>query len=209
MAAGKRPRVERSGPYLNVIVPTILDLMHVDAPTGDKFDFVSGQSLVLDVVKPPSHEPKERVIFVDMSADLVGVVESGEHRAKRAELRVDITVDLQPRKRFARVSPHFAPVDESELAGLAPERDVFRDRQRRDQIHLLINRADAGRLGVRETARGDQQSGDEGACAHERLRSAFNPRRHRGIHSIVPALPGSENAAAGFNALDDCGENRG
>ncbi|MBN1610665.1 MAG: sulfatase-like hydrolase/transferase [Polyangiaceae bacterium] len=48
------------------VVPTILDLFGVPAPIGK--DALSGQSVLLDVVPPPKHEPEERVVFIDMSA---------------------------------------------------------------------------------------------------------------------------------------------
>jgi arylsulfatase A-like enzyme len=50
------------------VVPTILDLFRQPAPSGKDFDFVSGQSLLLDVMRPPGYEPKPRIVFVDMTA---------------------------------------------------------------------------------------------------------------------------------------------
>lgn len=65
---GVAPRRERVRRGAIDLVPTILDLMHVDPPTGEGNDFLAGQSLLSDIVKPPSHEPQERIVFVDMSA---------------------------------------------------------------------------------------------------------------------------------------------
>ena len=51
------------------LVPTILDALGVEPPPGDaKSDFISGQSLLDDVVAPPGHEPAARDLFVDMPA---------------------------------------------------------------------------------------------------------------------------------------------
>jgi choline-sulfatase len=50
------------------VVPTILDLFRLPGPSGQGSDFVSGQSLLLDVMRPPGHEPKPRIVFVDMTA---------------------------------------------------------------------------------------------------------------------------------------------
>ena len=47
------------------LVPTILDLFGVPDPTGK--DALSGQSVLLDIVPPPKHEPEERIVFIDMS----------------------------------------------------------------------------------------------------------------------------------------------
>jgi arylsulfatase A-like enzyme len=50
------------------VVPTILDLYRMPLPKGDGDDFVSGKSLLYDIMMPPGHEPKPRIVFVDMSA---------------------------------------------------------------------------------------------------------------------------------------------
>ncbi len=50
------------------VVPTILELQKVAFPSGEGFDFISGRSLLRDVVMPPGHEPEKRIVFVDMSA---------------------------------------------------------------------------------------------------------------------------------------------
>jgi arylsulfatase A-like enzyme len=50
------------------LVPTILDLMGVAAPTGEGTDFVSGHSLAPEIVTAEADAPKARPIFVDMSA---------------------------------------------------------------------------------------------------------------------------------------------
>ncbi len=60
-----RVRARRSGVD---IVPTILDLMKVARPTGNGSDFISGHSLLEDVLMPPGHQPEQRIVFVDMSA---------------------------------------------------------------------------------------------------------------------------------------------
>jgi len=50
------------------VVPTILELQKLPAPSGEGSDFISGQSLLRDVMRPPGHEPQARIVFVDMSA---------------------------------------------------------------------------------------------------------------------------------------------
>jgi choline-sulfatase len=50
------------------LVPTILDLYRLPAPSGEGTDFVSGQSLLLDVIRPAGYEPKPRIVFIDMTA---------------------------------------------------------------------------------------------------------------------------------------------
>jgi arylsulfatase A-like enzyme len=50
------------------IVPTLLDIYGTPSPSGQGDDFISGRSLLKDVLMPAGHEPKPRVIFMDMSA---------------------------------------------------------------------------------------------------------------------------------------------
>jgi arylsulfatase A-like enzyme len=56
------------------LVPTILQLFRqplppdaAEAPKGS-FDFVSGQSLLPDIMMPPGYKPEKRIVFVDMPA---------------------------------------------------------------------------------------------------------------------------------------------
>ncbi len=64
-ASPRRVTVARS---LIDLTPTLLALFRVPAPTGEGEDFLSGQSLVADVLAPPGHVPQERIVFVDMAA---------------------------------------------------------------------------------------------------------------------------------------------
>jgi len=57
--------VPRSGIDL---VPTLLELFRLKKPTPNGDDFVSGESLLLDLFMPPGYEPKPRMIFIDMAA---------------------------------------------------------------------------------------------------------------------------------------------
>jgi arylsulfatase A-like enzyme len=57
------------------LVPTILDFYGIPQPDGAGTDFLSGRSLLKDVLWPPGHESDERLVFVDMSA--------GPHNAER------------------------------------------------------------------------------------------------------------------------------
>ncbi len=57
------------------IVPTLLDLMRQPLPKGEANDFLSGDSLLLDLAQPNGHTPKAKIVFVDMAA--------GPHNAER------------------------------------------------------------------------------------------------------------------------------
>lgn len=56
------------------LVPTILQLFRQPLPPGEAdvskgdFDFVSGQSLLPDIMMPPGYKPEKRIVFVDMPA---------------------------------------------------------------------------------------------------------------------------------------------
>lgn len=65
---GAEPRRVSQRRSIIDVVPTILELMKQPAPSGEGFDFISGQSLVRDVMMPPGHQPEDRIIFIDMSA---------------------------------------------------------------------------------------------------------------------------------------------
>jgi arylsulfatase A-like enzyme len=56
------------------VAPTILDLYRLEKPRGEGGDFLSGQSLLPEVLSP-TYEPKPRPVLVDMSA--------GPHNAER------------------------------------------------------------------------------------------------------------------------------
>jgi len=65
---GAEPRRVSQRRSIIDVVPTILELLKQPAPSGEGFDFISGQSLVRDVMMPPGHQPEDRIIFVDMAA---------------------------------------------------------------------------------------------------------------------------------------------
>ena len=50
------------------LVPTVLDLFRLPMPQGDGTDFVSGTSLLLDLVQPEGYQPQERIVFSHMTA---------------------------------------------------------------------------------------------------------------------------------------------
>ncbi len=50
------------------LAPTLAELMKLKAPTGEGADFMSGESLVRDIMQPPGHEVESKIVFVDMSA---------------------------------------------------------------------------------------------------------------------------------------------
>ncbi len=50
------------------LVPTLLDLLNVPAPTGAGNDFISGASLVPDLILPPGRAPEPRDVLIDMPA---------------------------------------------------------------------------------------------------------------------------------------------
>ena len=50
------------------LVPTLLELLRVPAPSGEGDDFISGESLLMDLFMPAGYEPREKIVFVDMAA---------------------------------------------------------------------------------------------------------------------------------------------
>jgi arylsulfatase A-like enzyme len=50
------------------LVPTLLDLLGVPAPSGAGSDFISGVSLVPDLLLPPGKSPEPRDLLIDMPA---------------------------------------------------------------------------------------------------------------------------------------------
>jgi choline-sulfatase len=50
------------------LVPTILELMRQPLPKPNGDDFLSGQSLLLELAGPPGYEPKPRIVFSHMCA---------------------------------------------------------------------------------------------------------------------------------------------
>lgn len=60
---------------------TILDALKLPAPSGEGDDFISGVSLIPDVMQPPGHQPTSRIVFIDMPA--------GPHNAERQALIED------------------------------------------------------------------------------------------------------------------------
>ncbi len=65
---GAKPRREKTRRSAIDLVPTILDLFELPPPSGEGTDFISGRSLLYDVMMPPGHQVKPRIVFVDMSA---------------------------------------------------------------------------------------------------------------------------------------------
>lgn len=65
---GAKPRRIQQPRSIIDVVPTVLDLMRLPKPKGEGTDFISGKSLLLDVMGPPGHQSAERIVFVDMSA---------------------------------------------------------------------------------------------------------------------------------------------
>jgi choline-sulfatase len=65
---GAEPRrvTERRGQI--DLVPTVLDLFRLPQPSGEGFDFLSGESLLLDLFMPPGYQPAEKIVFVDMTS---------------------------------------------------------------------------------------------------------------------------------------------
>ena len=61
----KRVKARRS---LIDLVPTLLDLFEMKHPEASAPDFLSGQSLVPDLLRGPEEKDPSRIVFVDMSA---------------------------------------------------------------------------------------------------------------------------------------------
>ena len=60
-----------------------------------------------------------------------------------AQIAVHVDVQAIAGQRLARLGAHGAGVDQAEPAGFVPEHQVLRDRQVGQQVHLLIDGADA------------------------------------------------------------------
>ena len=65
---GLTPRIVDMRRSLIDLVPTVLELMQVPRPDGHGADFLSGNSLVSDLVGVPNESGEQRPVFVDMSA---------------------------------------------------------------------------------------------------------------------------------------------
>jgi choline-sulfatase len=50
------------------LVPTMLDLLRIPLPKGEGDDFVSGESLLMELFMPAGYEAREKIVFVDMAA---------------------------------------------------------------------------------------------------------------------------------------------
>ena len=95
------------------LVPTVLELMHVDAPPqkgeqGD--DFVSGQSLAVDLYLPPDKEPTPRDVYVDMPA-------GPYNEARRALIHDDRKLIVAGDGRFSLYDLAADPGEERDLSG--------------------------------------------------------------------------------------------
>lgn len=62
---GRRVKERRGGVD---VVATILEALRLPEPSGEGTDFISGISLIPDVMQPPGHKPSSRIVFVDMPA---------------------------------------------------------------------------------------------------------------------------------------------
>ncbi|MBN2197118.1 MAG: sulfatase-like hydrolase/transferase [Polyangiaceae bacterium] len=65
---GVGPRRIAAARSLIDLVPTLLELFRAPAPSGEGDDFVSGQSLVADLLAPPGYRSESRIVFIDMAA---------------------------------------------------------------------------------------------------------------------------------------------
>ncbi len=71
------------------------------------------------------------------------------HRDReRPEFDIDVHIKLQPGERRAGVTAQRAPVHKTKFPRLSAEPDVLRNRERGDEIHFLVNGADARALRV-------------------------------------------------------------
>ncbi|MCE7875106.1 GDP-L-fucose synthase [bacterium CPR1] len=86
--------------------------------------------------------------FVEDEEPCLGVECAGNrdhllHRnGKGAEFGVDIACDIEPCQGRLSATADGTPVEKAERTGLASECDIFRNRERRDKVHLLVNGAD-------------------------------------------------------------------
>ena len=96
--------------------------------------------------------------------DVVGQVGDSGDRGREGELcpqelcgfRTDLLESRRLGERGLRVAAHLAAAEEAERRPLPAERDVFRNAQRGNQIHFLIDGADAELLSVPRRPRIDR-----------------------------------------------------
>ncbi len=112
--AARRIKARRS---LVDLVPTVLELMHAPAPPpkGDQGnDFVSGQSLAVDLYLPPGKEPATRDVYVDMPA-------GPYNDARRALIHEDKKLIVAGDGRFSLYDLASDPGEERDLADAGAE----------------------------------------------------------------------------------------
>lgn len=74
------------------LVPTFIDLFQLPRPAGEGDDFVSGKSLIPDLVLPAGEKPESRSLFIDMPA---GPYNSDRQALIEGDLKL-ITSDGRP-----------------------------------------------------------------------------------------------------------------
>jgi choline-sulfatase len=128
---GSTPRHVDARRGLVDLVPTILALFGVNPPEGEGTDFVSGQSLLDDVLGPPDRKPDARDVFIDMPA--------GPHNGeRRALIHGDEKLVVADGVRF-------------QLFDLASDPDEAKDqRGDADRLASMRERYDAFKASLRE-----------------------------------------------------------
>jgi len=111
---GVTPRRIAARRSLIDLTPTILELMHVQAPPKSETgtDFLSGQSLAVDLYLPEGKEPATRDVFVDMPA-------GPYNDARRALIHEDKKLIVASERRFSLYDLAADPAEERDLAAQA------------------------------------------------------------------------------------------
>lgn len=118
---GARPARVGARRSLIDLVPTIVDLMHVPAPTADtpsSSDFFSGASLVPDVYLADGASPPSRDVFIDMPA-------GPYNDARRALIHGDLKLTISNDARFELYDLAADPEERKNLWQKTPESKVM------------------------------------------------------------------------------------
>jgi arylsulfatase A-like enzyme len=108
---GVAPRRIAARRSLIDLVPTVMELMHVEPPARSDAgtDFLSGQSLAVDLYLAEGKEPAQRDVFVDMPA-------GPYNDARRALIHGDLKLIVASERRFSLYDLALDPGEERDLA---------------------------------------------------------------------------------------------
>lgn len=141
-------------------VGNLIDLLQ---KVGDEDDAEPARLEAPDNAEQHRHlmriEARRRLVEDQHLAGEIDGSGNGNHLLDRdriaGEIAGDVDVEFIVGKQIPRAPVHRAHVDHAETAGLAPEEEVLGNRQVRQQVDLLVDRADPECLGFKRIARID------------------------------------------------------